>query len=119
MNQKAFRLFVVIALALVVVPVVWFVNRPATAQTRTPTRTQSQAQRDALHRATDLSLAFQEASKAVAPTVVFITATQRAEARSGRGPVDEFFERYFGREAPRGRVRPVRAPRRYPRSPAL
>ncbi len=70
-----------------------------------PAHAQMQAQRDAVRMANDLSLAFQRASRLIAPSVVNITARQRVAAGgSGGSPeLDEFLERFFGGRAPDNR----------------
>ncbi len=70
-------------------------------------------QREALKQATDLSLAFQQATKVISPSVVNIVSTARIEARRPTRPRlrvppgwedffgdDDPFERFFGRQAP-------------------
>ena len=44
-------------------------------------KAQSRSERDAIRRVEDLSLAFEQASRVIAPSVVYITAFQRAEGR--------------------------------------
>ena len=63
-----------------------------------PAAAQSPEERAALKYAGDLSLAFQSAAEAIAPSVVNITATQRVARRGGarRGDPFDLFENPFG-----------------------
>ena len=72
-----------------------------------PAAAQSRAERESLKHATDLSLAFQYASRVIAPSVVNIRVVQRVEARRGRRSELENFLDRFAR--PRG-GRPGEAP---------
>ena len=72
-----------------------------------PAAAQSRAERESLKHATDLSLAFQYASRVIAPSVVNIRVVQRVEARRGRRSELENFLDQFSR--PRG-GRPGEAP---------
>lgn len=70
---------------------------------------QTDRQSEALARANDLSLAFQLAAKAIAPSVVNIVSTQRIE-RGGRDGVPDLgdLERFFGRRDTGPRFREAR-----------
>jgi serine protease Do len=65
-------------------------------------RAQGRSEREAIRRVEDLSLAFEQASKVIAPSVVYITAVQRSGDRS-RNQLEDFLDQ-FGRR--RGRERP-------------
>ncbi|MCH8164677.1 MAG: DegQ family serine endoprotease [Planctomycetes bacterium] len=69
----------------------------AQAQDQTP------QEREALKYAHDLSLAFQQATKVISPSVVNIVSTVRIQARRPTRDFfggDDFFERFFGPQAP-------------------
>ena len=64
---------------------------------------QTPQERESLKYAHDLSLAFQQATKVISPSVVNIVSTVRVEARRPSRDFfggDDFFERFFGRQAP-------------------